>query len=88
LSLGVGLKLVGWRAVGFLEPATNQNVVFQSGRTGGLDIGMLGSAYTDSVAGKASPGRAERAASCSTTGLGPRSSSVGLRPTVASMLAK
>ena len=48
---GGGIAKIGNGIVDIAGPGDNQNVVFQSGGTGGLDIGVLGSAYAGIVSG-------------------------------------
>src|SRR6185312_13382799 len=48
---GGGIARIGNGIVDIEGPGDNQNVVFQSGGTGGLYIGVLGSTYTGVVSG-------------------------------------
>jgi hypothetical protein len=48
---GGGTAKIGNGIVDIEAPGDNQNVAFQSGGTGGLDIGVLGSARTGTVSG-------------------------------------
>jgi hypothetical protein len=48
---GGGIAKIGNGILDIEGPRDNQNVVFQSGGTGGLELGVLGSAYTGTVSG-------------------------------------
>ena len=48
---GGGIAKIANGIVDIEGPGDNQNIVFQSGVTGGLEIGVLGSAYTGIVSG-------------------------------------
>jgi hypothetical protein len=46
-----GVAKIGNGIVDIESAGDNQNVIFQAGGTGGLDLGVLGSAYTGVVSG-------------------------------------